>query len=367
MKKTLLMVLLYLFTYSSLLSIQIERITYISNGEQILEYNAYLGHITGYEDRVFVQNASSLEEFVVSENGNLQRISYFETFHGSNAKLYVHNDKLYVVNFVYPPTNNNLFFRVFDLTTQPMTEIPDIDLTIQCSSMPNVFFYDNFILVADAVRTYRIDAETMELLDLIPRFVDYYYMRNSGSLFVKLNYVNSTVVFSELIDFQLEYVSTANLSVSIEQLAQFEFSYPYFVITRYDGVTVIDVTDSANPIVLYEIVTTDFMEDVVFNAIYTGDYIICSDGGMNLFVFSADPDGEYSLFSMRTVETLGAWFPKLNLYCKDNFVFQQNNKNISVFDFHSAGLDLLDSYGYYDFTYPFHAFDMHRMVPVSIK
>ena len=228
-KLLILVGLMLMFFSTFLFSIEIEEITSISNPNLVLDYNLYLGAITGFENRVFVHNQYAIEEFIISEDGLLERIAMFETNRTDSAVINftIDENKLYV--FFHDSESDEMiyFLRVFDLSVQPMVEIPIGNIHYQFPHLAVVNFkYINEYILASyfehtedhqyVYNTLKICKNSYIVLDIIEELFDL-RTRNDGNIFA--NFIEQggyfDIRFDVLIDFEYEFISELSLPVGV--------------------------------------------------------------------------------------------------------------------------------------------------------
>jgi len=356
--KSILIFMIKFFLISSIFSIQIEKITDISNGEILFEYDLYRGFLTGIENRLFAQNGFKLEEFLISDDGNLNRISMFENKNSQTAVPLIHEDRLYILrNERFLNTGKVRYvFRVFDISNQPMTEIPNINFSWDSHSIPNIYGFDDYILftyVYDFIwehghqipvfETLKICKETWVVLEHLDSFANT-HTRNFNSVFsfiTDYDHTNLNLTFYELVDFQFEHISDLLIPYHSSPV-EIYFDETYFTIIYQFNVTIIDVSDITNPQIIHDI-PMPFDDFHLVNAIYTGEHLLTSDSVGRFRVFSLD---DYSLVSIKPLASTTA---HRNLYFYEPFVFHQNGLYLNAYDSRTAEFDRVLAYGQYNF------------------
>ena len=107
----------------SLNPFEIKCITY---NRLVADSGSYFGPIIRHNNRLFVSASSKIEEFIIEDNGQLDRISRFETVWLHHLLLSPKNDKL----FLFYTMNGGLHLKVFDVSTVPMRYKTTVELPL---------------------------------------------------------------------------------------------------------------------------------------------------------------------------------------------------------------------------------------------
>ena len=135
MKKFLVFfMMMFLYVITTLSSQNIQEITSITHNRKVIDYTQYSGSIVGKGDRLFVSTYRSLEELLVKEDGNLERISIHEQGRISPSSI-IDEDKLFSF---YSGANLEGYMMIFDISTTPMTNITTIENIFAPFQRPSV-------------------------------------------------------------------------------------------------------------------------------------------------------------------------------------------------------------------------------------
>ena len=310
MPKILFLFIFNIILYTNLHPILIEKINTISNPTLLFEYDLYVGAIVGNENRIIAQNAHSIEEFILQENGLLSRISKHETKGTTGALAAMTNNKYYSWRNI-ASTGNEYKVRVFDITSQPMIEFVDVDFSLVTLATPNIQYYDKYILFTHVYDFYYVHGHPMALWETIVICSDSFividtiknfgnnFTRISGNLLAKLTDLDDTktkIEFYNFNNFQPEYISEVELPLEIPK--EVYFDGPNFIITYDYRVIVIDINNLDFPFIIHDM-DLQSLEYYFHNSIYTGTHIICSDAGGNVLFYEISSDNSFNLVSRK--------------------------------------------------------------------
>jgi len=353
MQKTILLLIANFFVLTSLFAIQIEHITDITNGEMLYDYDRYAGAITGFEDRVIMNNLYSIEEFEILEDGTLNRIAYFEAYQ-SSPYLHIYQDRLYIYNSRFDINHiPHYFFRVFDLTQKPMIEIAEFETPeVLTGYVPSVNFQGSYMYISfmgweqyHITAKYNLETFTFEgfvnpalggswVMIYGATLLNMYTSPNGYYMLRFFEFVNDQMI--PLNDFVLPVHTSDGVSGFYLQNGS------NFVFSLYDGAVVVDFSDVLNPIIVADIRHNNQQESIYATS-FTGEYIVMSTGGWKLWVYQRNEDGQYTLKG--TKDSGNDIAGQRSLYVKDNLIFNQAGIDFRVFDLSTPDIDEVYRYG----------------------
>jgi len=348
MKKTLLFILVTLATLCTIYTLQIECITDISNGNMLFDYDVYAGAITGFEDRVILNNLYSIQEFEILEGGTLNRIAYFEAYQ-SSPDLRFYQDKLYVYNsrldINYIP---HYFFRVFDLTQRPMVEIAEFETPeVLTGYIPSVIFQGSYVYISflgweEYHKTAKYNLETHTFEGFVTPALGGSWVMQQGNTLLNMYTTptgNYMLRFFEFVNDQMiplnDFVLPVNPLVDTVSGAYLQGG-SNFVFSLYDGAVVVDFSDVMNPSLVVDL-RIDTGSSYVYATYFTGDYLVMSSGGYILWVYQRNEDGSFS--HVGTKETGSSYGGQKGLYVNDNLIFSLGRDDMKVFDLSTPNID----------------------------
>jgi len=353
MQKTILLLIAHFFVLTSLFAIQIERITDISNGEMLFDYDRYAGAITGIEDRVFMQNAYSLEEFEILADGSLNRIAHFETSIAFGLNMQVYQDRLYVFSnrqdtSYYP----HYYFRVYDLTQRPMVQIADFDTPeIITDEAVSVNYHGSHIYISywySGNRTAKYSTETFAFEGFVQPALGGVWVRIVGDTLFDVNNTGNDFILQlyDFVDEQKVFLSDIVLPVdylnSGATWAGQSFNGSNYVLAHRGGAVVVDFSDISNPVLVADISvnTEGFSIKSIF---YNGEHLVLSNMGTRLWAYAEYETGDFTFLGSKEtgVDISGNY----NLYVKDDFVLNQGGMDLKVFDLSTPSIDEIYRYG----------------------
>jgi len=349
MKKTLLFILAITLTLCTLYAIQIERITDITNGEQLFEYERYSGDIIGYEDLVFINSLYSIEELEILPDGSLHRIAHFETY-STDPELLIYQDRLYVVNlgrrntgFIFIP-----IIKVFDLTQRPMVQIIELGIPeAQTVYLPSVNFqgssmYVSFEHFEGYNQTLKYDIDTFAFEGFIEPAFEGLFVRIVENTLLSMSVDSGNYLcFYHFEDDQMTLLNEFAIPLQYNNEALRGSIYASnYVITHKSGVIVVDISDVTTPAIIADVRAGSYQ---VKSATYTGEHIIMLDGATTLLIYQQDENGDFAQIGTKQVNTHNS--VAKNLYATDDYILNMSYVDLKVFDLHTPDFDLIYSYG----------------------
>ena len=331
-------------------SIQVENITDISNGEVKFTFDLYGGAITYYDDRLIVVNNASIEEFEISEDGGLSRISWFETNSLFFSPLMnVHQDRLYIFrNIQVDEISSCLSVRVFDLTSKPMIEITDLKVPeIETLGTPSICFQGNFFYISfleiggHNYSTAKYSTENLTFLGFIDHALGTSHVVIKDNMVATL-WEDNILKFHHFENDRLTYLNEIDLSVYLEGVITYHFFETNLVITHTKGALIYDISDVQNPILVGNIVPPIIEGAVVSHATFDGRYVAMS-ANFELFLYTLDNAGEFTLSVVKNDDFAIGY---RNLAIANNFLCHQRGLNLAVYDLNTSNLTEVYSHGY---------------------
>ena len=146
MKKIIITIVFYLLIHTSLIAVIIDNITSITHNRLVADYAQYYGSIKQYENRLFIQTPSQIEELEILNDGSLLQLSMVETSFSNFSELFIDEATLYG----FYSKNGSLQMIIFDISTIPMTHTATIPLPFYPSDrMMYAQAYNDYILISD--------------------------------------------------------------------------------------------------------------------------------------------------------------------------------------------------------------------------
>ena len=180
------LILLLTICFQSVLFAQnIQELTNITHNRMVVDYDDYQGPINRFNNRLFIRALNKIEEWLISDDGSLDRIYFYETGINNATHSIIDEEKL----FVFYRTDNNMHMKVFNLNTTPMEYITKVIIPAN----PLIFtpsILGNYILVNNNTTTsYKINKYTYEIEGFIPRLTGPYAIKDSViiSVFTSFN------------------------------------------------------------------------------------------------------------------------------------------------------------------------------------
>ena len=331
---------------NTMFSIQIEEIMDISNGQMVFEYDRYSGAISGFEDRLFMANLYSIEEFEILDSGELNRISYFETSLGFSPRLYIYQNKLFYVNYRKNITDwyPNYFCRVFDVTQRPMVEIIEFELPeVITGFVPSFNFHGSHLYISfrvingeehDTYITIKYSIETYSFVSYIDPALGGAWVLIDDNTLLNMSVTDDdyyVLMFYHFENDQMSWLNSFNLSLHISESG---YSYPHisdahYVFAHSTGSVVVDISDVMNPVIVADI-RINGINNIV-EATYTGEFVIMSSQNKEIRVYQQNQGNDFTLLWVNPEEPFVGGGGK-DIYVKDNFIFHQRGNDLIVFD-----------------------------------
>ena len=141
--KKFIFLLIGFICYYNLFAQEIEQITSINYNRKIVDYSQWNGAIRTHNNRIFVENPSSFHEFIVNENGEMERILQLDT-NQKEASFLIDDTRLYKF---YSFETGVVYMMVYDITSTPMEyittiEIPISNLYLTCLDGDYIYLYN---------------------------------------------------------------------------------------------------------------------------------------------------------------------------------------------------------------------------------
>jgi len=322
----------------------ITELTNISNPQQVFDYDQYDGYILSYENRLFVQNYYKIEEFLIADNGELERLSIFET-KDENPRPFIDGDKYYLLKH----TKGEVYkigLYVFDLSQTPMVLHTYIDLeSLEITNGESLFFSQNHIFVPDRFRdrAWKISKETYE--------VDGYLEIESDGNGILIDNDVMMRVYSPGLNLQLELFTIIDEDYQTQPLS----SVPLYstggvydmvlyddklTISTTDEVIVVDLSDIEAPVVMCSITRTAGFSSAFFD----GDYLYAYPQiGNGVLIFEIDEVGGYNMVTMLYFGATG--MARNDNICKvGSYLYTNTKETLRVYDV-ANGFQQVAEYG----------------------
>ena len=350
MKRTIL-IIIHLILSTNLYSITIEKIKDITFSRKILEYDNYFGTVTGYNNTLIMQNAYSLEELAILDDGTLNRVAYFETASSEGARLFLYEGKLYVFNRSFNLAGApNYFFRVFDIEQSPMKEIINyIALPeVVTHAVPSVNFLEDYVYISflglSGHQTVKYNLSNLTFSNFVVPALGGSWIRFFGSIVISLMISSSHqyyLSFFELLNDRTKHINDFMLPFNInDDIYLYHLSGNNIIFPHEHGALVIDIFDIYNPYLLYEITVPDDYKPN--NVIYKDEYMVFSSHSSEILIYQLLSNGQFYLKTKKNDTYIGSMW---NLYMNEKFLFRQRGLDLKVYDIESEHFDEIYQYG----------------------
>ena len=315
----------------TILSAQIEEISF-SSGRAVFEYGEYKRGVYRYDDRLIVQSSAKIEEFDILQNGQLERIFFFEN--GENYFGVVDGNKFY--SFGFWQSSQYWHITVFDLSVKPMRFLSkfstDIDRLIS-----SVLFSENHIIITDydKVRATLFNKETFNIEGYINGFYGYRIFKSDNIIAQPLQRYDQTGLVDFFIRFYLldeedgyefSYLSDISIFDRLRSVTHMDFNDNKLFISGHTGVLIVDISDIITPNITHFISTTNYPRHTLYDneQLYVIDYL------GNLCVFTIKEFGDYDVDYNETGYFRSAESEVMNLNYP--FLYVNNGENLVVYD-----------------------------------
>ena len=250
MKRLILILILLLMVSMNYYSLEIESINNLSFNRSIIDYGEYNGSISRYEDKVIVECKYKIEEYLINEAGDLDRVSFLsKPSYSWNAPFIIDNYYYYIYSKDNPYGVDFGCIEKIDISQTPMQReelfefdsfITDIkkwgdNLLLQFAyDFPNVYLYDiNDFTVID---TFSVGGILEIKDDVLVRA--YYHPEEDGYRFNFYN-INDGLTLDE------PYTYIDVLTDSYLYSSKSDDDYLYFLFAQ--SLLIIDISDILNP------------------------------------------------------------------------------------------------------------------------
>jgi len=333
----------------TLLTAEIYSIDAYNNEYLYKEFDCYGGTVLRYENRLFVQNEFSIEEYNILGNGELERLHRLET--KQNYRAYIDGDRLYsVMPTSFYPGNERVV--VYNIATTPFYEIGSFEyhITPGFHNWGDLFFTPYHIMAYDGQRRRYIQFDKLTFQEMGD-----YYTPNLRRMLIKTDtlmvtigdYGDQTLYFYELHgDYEPELVSTLSVTYDYPYAAGYAEGILILPDTWF-GMHVVDIQDIANPALIYEIPS----EYPVQSALYYEGHIVARESMGSIYVYQLGENGEYNTLLRLTDEANNSY--RDLFYLDTPYLYVNQTRALKVYDI--TDFSVVASYGaYYGYHYLIH-------------
>ena len=162
--------------YYCLYAQNIDQITSINYNKEIITYAQWNGAIATYNDRLFVRTNSSFHEFLILENGDLERIFHLDTMPMRNVPLLISEDRLFMF-YEIDRLPSRHFMMIFDLSTVPLNHLETIEFEI--GNLGSAVLDGDYIYISDmSTFGFKMNKNTYEIERYINGLAGYYDIKD---------------------------------------------------------------------------------------------------------------------------------------------------------------------------------------------
>jgi len=287
---------LFAFTFiclSFLHSDILESIYNISNPELVCSYDRYNSTLLSYQGRLFSTNLCSIEEFLIQDDGTIQRISFIDKREGS-TKAFIDEDKYYYIDFI--SGRDIAYLHCFDIARSPMMFITSIELSIDYQSTHTLFFSDEHIMISDYARhrTILLNKSTYQNDGYINGLYGEYINLQDNIVVQPMSLSGCTILSINTIDinYQLTEISLVTLPDYLGTgINDITYQNQKAILSMQLGLVIVDYNDIFNPYIFCSI-----LSDYGYTTGYlAGEYLFTYENTSHFKVYQLQNSGQATL------------------------------------------------------------------------